>query len=242
MRAPARLRTTISSSSRASRRSRRFSSSPARSRWARCASTASHSSVDALVARRDGRRRSAAASRRASERSSICSRSRRVSATPGRSALLITNTSPISSRPALFACTASPHPGFTTTTVVSASPAISTSTWPTPTVSTRTHGLPTASSTRIASRRGEREAAEVAAGRHRADEHAGVGGVVLHAHAVAEDRAARERGRRVDGEHGDRRSPRARSERDELARERRLPRAGRAGEPDGVGVRRRGDG
>ena len=63
------------------------------------------------------------------------SRSRRVSSTPGRSALLITNTSAISSRPALFACTASPQPGFTTTTVVSAAPAISTSTWPTPTVS-----------------------------------------------------------------------------------------------------------
>ena len=41
--------------------------------------------------------------------------------------------------------------------------------------------------------------------RHRADEHAGVGRVVLHAHAVAEDRAAAERAGRVDGEHADRR-------------------------------------
>ena len=48
--------------------------------------------------------------------------------TPPRSALLTTNTSPISSRPALLAWTASPHPGLTTTIVVSAAPAISTST------------------------------------------------------------------------------------------------------------------
>ena len=46
-----------------------------------------------------------------SDRSSICSRSRRVSSTPGRSALLITNTSAISISPALLACTLSPHPG-----------------------------------------------------------------------------------------------------------------------------------
>ena len=51
----------------------------------------------------------------------------------------------------MFACTPSPQPGFTTTTVVSAFPAISTSTWPTPTVSTSTHGFPAASSTRAAS-------------------------------------------------------------------------------------------
>ena len=47
---------------------------------------------------------------------------------PGRSALLMTKTSAISIRPALLACTPSPQPGLTTTTVVSAWPAISTST------------------------------------------------------------------------------------------------------------------
>ena len=51
--------------------------------------------------------------------------------------------------------------------------------------------------------RGQRQAAEVATGGHRADEHAGVGGVVLHADPVAEDGAAGERRRRVDGQHGD---------------------------------------
>ena len=50
----------------------------------------------------------------------------------------------------MAACTASPHPGFTTTIVVSAAPATSISTWPTPTVSISTHGLPAASSTRTA--------------------------------------------------------------------------------------------
>ena len=50
--------------------------------------------------------------------------------------------------------------------------------------------------------RGQRQTAEVTAGRHRTDEHPGVGGVVLHAHPVAQDRAAGERRRRVDGQHG----------------------------------------
>ena len=49
-----------------------------------------------------------------------------------------------------------------------------------------------------------REAAEMAARRHAADEDAGVGGVRLHAHAVAEDRAAGERTGRIDGDDADR--------------------------------------
>jgi hypothetical protein len=65
--------------------------------------------------------------------------------------LLTTNTSAISISPALLACTASPHPGFTTTTVVSLWPTTSTSTWPTPTVSSSTQGNPAAVSTRTAS-------------------------------------------------------------------------------------------
>ncbi len=83
-------------------------------------------------------------------RSSMFSRSRRVSGAPSRSALLTTKMSAISSRPALLAWMASPQRGVTTTTVVSAAPAISTSTWPTPTVSTRTVRVPAAASTRIA--------------------------------------------------------------------------------------------
>src|SRR5205814_1836670 len=51
--------------------------------------------------------------------------------------------------------------------------------------------------------RRERETTEVTTCRHRADEHAGVVGVVLHADAITQDRAAAERTRRVDGEHTD---------------------------------------
>ena len=52
--------------------------------------------------------------------------------------------------------------------------------------------------------RGRRgQPAEVAAGGHRPDEHAGVGRVVLHPHPVAEQRPAGERRGRVDREHAD---------------------------------------
>jgi len=84
-------------------------------------------------------------------RSSMSSRFRRTSLAPGRSALLTTKMSATSSRPALFACTASPIPGFITTTAVSAARTTSTSTWPTPTVSTITGSNPTASNNRSAS-------------------------------------------------------------------------------------------
>ena len=147
-----RRRATISRNSSRKRKRRRRSSSPVLLMCARCCCTTSHkastpSPVEPMVGTIGGRHASCGKS----ERSSICSRSRRVSSTPLRSALLITNTSAISMRPALFACTESPQPGFTTTTVVSALPAISTSTWPTPTVSTKTHKRPIASSNRIAS-------------------------------------------------------------------------------------------
>ena len=72
--------------------------------------------------------------------SSMRPMSRAVSSAPGRSALLTTKRSAISSRPALLAWTASPQPGLSTTIVVSAWPTTSTSTWPTPTVSSNTHG------------------------------------------------------------------------------------------------------
>ena len=52
-------------------------------------------------------------------------------------------------------------------------------------------------------RRGPGQPAEVPAGGHRPDVDAAVAGVVLHPHAVAEQRATGERGRRVDGEHAD---------------------------------------
>ena len=55
----------------------------------------------------------------------------------GRSALFTTSTSATSSTPAFAAWMESPMPGTTSTTVLSAAEAISTSAWPTPTVSTR---------------------------------------------------------------------------------------------------------
>ena len=51
-------------------------------------------------------------------------------------------------------------------------------------------------------RGGHGQAAQVAPGGHRADEDVVVEGVVAHAHPVAQDGAAGERRRRVDGQHG----------------------------------------
>ncbi len=51
----------------------------------------------------------------------------------------------------MLAWMASPHPGLTTTSVVSVAAATSTSCCPTPTVSSSTTGIPTADSTRTAS-------------------------------------------------------------------------------------------
>ena len=48
-----------------------------------------------------------------------------------------------------------------------------------------------------------RQAAEMAARRHAADEHAVVAGMRLHAHAIAEDGAAGERAGRIDGDDAD---------------------------------------
>ena len=91
-----------------------------------------------------------------------------------------------------------------TTIVVCAVSATSTSSWPAPTVSTM-HDV-------VAGRvhhgddvvRGGGQPAERAARRHAADEDAGVGGQVLHADAVAEDGAVRERAGRVDGDDAER--------------------------------------
>src|SRR3954449_11664123 len=108
--------------------------------------------------------------------------------------------------PAFAAWMPSPNPGARTSSVVSASDAISTSAWPTPTVSTRARSRRAGSGNRNACgtaaegaagelqppqrrRDGRREAAELAAGGHRPDEDVGVGRVILHPHAVTEQRA-----------------------------------------------------
>ena len=63
---------------------------------------------------------------------SIASISLAVCSAPGRSALLMTNMSAISMVPALMACTSSPMPGTSTTSVASAEAAISVSACPAP--------------------------------------------------------------------------------------------------------------
>ena len=134
---------------------------------------------------------------------------------PARSALFTTNTSPISSRPALAACTRRPSRGSRRRPWCRRRPATSTSTWPTPTVSTRTGSKPAASSTRtacgVARASPPRWPRAPSTGRTRR----GRSSCSLHADAVAEDRAAAERARR------DRpRAPRPRAPVDRRARRR----------------------
>src|SRR5262245_1822552 len=85
----------------------------------------------------------------------------------------------------------------------------------------------------------QRQSAEVTTGGHRPDEHALVGGVVLHADAVAEDGPAGERAAGVDGQDADLGAGGA-DEADELVRQRRLARAGCAGDADRVRPARAG--
>ena len=99
----------------------------------------------------------------------------------------------------------SPSPGGQTTTRVSASATIAVSDWPVPTVSTMTRSKPRVEAVDRRARRA-RQAAELAAGRERADEGVRMRRVRTHADAVAEDRAAADRARRVDGDHGHGRS------------------------------------
>ena len=129
--------------------------------------------------------------------------SRTVASAPSRSALLTTKMSPISRMPALAAWMPSPMPGASSTMVVSARPATSTSDCPTPTVSTRITSQPGGVEHAQRLRGGPGEPAEVAAAGHRADVDVGVERVVLHPHPVTEQRAAGERRRRVDGEDAD---------------------------------------
>ena len=81
----------------------------------------------------------------------------------------------------------------------------------------------------LARRRGE--SAERAARRHRADEDAGVERHALHADAIAEQRAAGERRRRIDGDDADR-QPRVAEFAREHRGERALARARRSGDAD----------
>ena len=124
--------------------------------------------------------------------------------TPSRSALFTTKTSAISMIPAFSACTSSPSPGTSTTTLTSAAPTISTSSWPTPDRLHDDHVLARGGQDREHVRRGRGQPAQVPAGGHGADEHALVEGMGLHADAVAEDRAAGEGRRGIDGDDADR--------------------------------------
>ena len=105
--------------------------------------------------------------------------------------------------PALSACTSSPVPGTSVTIETSAVRTMSTSSWPTPTVSMMTMSLPGGVEDERGVARRAGQAAEVAARRHAADEDAGVAGVRLHPHAIAEDRAAGERAGRIDRDDAD---------------------------------------
>ena len=88
-----------------------------------------------------------------------------------RSALVTTATSGISTMPAFMYCRLSPEPGWTASTTVSTSSAISVSDWPTPTVSTSTTSYSARISTMAAAHRSARPPRRPA-GRHRADEDA----------------------------------------------------------------------
>ena len=95
----------------------------------------------------------------------------------------------------------SPQPGVTTTAVVSAADAMSTSIWPTPTVSMMTTPKPGRAEHPHGVGHGQREAAQVAPGGHGADEDGRVQRVLAHAHPVAQDGPAAERRGRIDGQH-----------------------------------------
>ncbi len=128
-----------------------------------------------------------------------------VRSAPSRSALLTTKMSAISMMPALSAWTSSPAPGTIVDDrhvgrahdvdfVLADADGLDQDDVLAGRVEQR------APTSLVASR----QAAQMPARRHAADEHAVVTGVRLHAHAVAEDRAAGERARRIDGHDADR--------------------------------------
>ena len=129
----------------------------------------------------------------------------------------------------------SPRPGAVTTMRTSATSATSMSVWPVPTVSIRMTSRPAASSASITRTAAGVEAAEVAAARQRAHEHAVVVERRRHADAVAQNGAARDRARRVDGDDADRLGLLAQVARVGVE-QRRLAGAGRTGDADHDGV------
>ena len=137
--------------------------------------------------------------------------------------------------PALRNCRTSPEPGWTMTATVSATSATSVSLWP------DADGLDDddveGGRQRVRGRaRGGRQPAQAPGGRRRADEHALVGRVEGDPRAVAQQRAARAPRRGVDREHRDA-APGGPPGAHELAQQRRLAGAGRAGDPDDVRAR-----
>ena len=145
-----------------------------------------------------------------------------IASAPAWSALFRTSTSAISMRPAFRVWIASPDSGVSTTIVVSAVSATSSSDCPTPTVSMSVVSLPQASSSSASSLRAGREAAQAAPRRHAPDEDLAVRGVLAHADPVAQDRPARERTRGVH--HDDAHLPALRAEEPRHGDQRALPR------------------
>jgi hypothetical protein len=116
------------------------------------------------------------------------------------SALLMTIRSAISMMPFLIACRSSPALGSCSRQKMSVMPATAVSDWPTPTVSMMITSKP--APRRPAWPRGSfGHAAQAARRRARPDEGLGALGEQLHARLVAQDGAAGDAGRRVDGQH-----------------------------------------
>ena len=214
---------------------RRSSRRPSRSSAARCSSTADQQLGNVLAGQRlrqqDHRRCSGSASPTI-ERTSFS-----IVFAAGCSILLIAITSGISMIPAFSACTESPEPGISTSTHRVRDPGHLDLALP------RTHGLdeddvlPGRVEQEHGLQRRLGKPAEVAARAHRADVDAGVEKVIRQADAVAEERAARERARRIDRDDADRPLGLA-HEPDERADETRLADARRPGDADDRGAAR----
>ena len=197
----------IASISAPARASRRRSRSPDASSHVRCASRAATSSSTpsprAATVRTTGCRQPASPGRpglAGPARSCAAGRAPSGRRRRGRPCSPRTRRRSRGCRPSPPGCRR-PCPGASSTTVVSASATISTSDCPTPDRLDQHHVAAGRVEHPQRLRRGPGQAAEVAAGGHRADEHAVVGGVLAHPDPVAEQRAAGERRRRVDRQH-----------------------------------------
>ena len=135
--------------------------------------------------------------------------------------------------PALSACTSSPVPGTSTTIEMSAVRTMSTSSWPHADRLDDDDVLARGVEDERDVARGAREAAEVAARRHAADEDALVAVMRAHAHAVAENGAAGKRTGGIDGDDADRLAAAAQLRRQPID-ERALAGAGRSGDADEI--------